>query len=74
MGIALYLRQKKTGNEPSEEAKSAYTKLNEIAYGTTKWVDPDSMDYDDGGPERVRVKVPGLMRLRFPALKREETK
>jgi hypothetical protein len=78
MGIALYQRQKKTGNEPSEEAKSAYTKLNEIAYGTTKWVDPESMDYDDGGPdyddgdpERVRVNVPGLMRLRFPALKRE---
>ena len=71
MGIALYQKQRKTGNAPSEEAKSAFTKLSEIAFGTTKWVDPDSMDYDDEEQGLVPVKVPGVMRLRFPALKRE---
>jgi hypothetical protein len=78
MGIALavYQKQRKSGSEPTGEAKSAYEKLRELAYGTTQWIDPDSvepepMDYDDGGPDWVRVKVPGLIKLRLPALKRE---
>jgi hypothetical protein len=73
MGIALYQKQRKAGTEPSEEAKSAFTKLREIAFGTTKWVDPDPAVYDDYDeePGLVPVKVPGVMRSRFPALKRE---
>ncbi|MGB9456881.1 MAG: hypothetical protein WCB12_12610 [Bryobacteraceae bacterium] len=73
MGIALYQRQRNTGSEPSEDARAAFQKLREIAFGTTKWMDPDGMDYDDDdqNPGLVRINVPGLMKLRFPALRRE---
>src|ERR1035438_4517024 len=73
LGIGLYQRQKKSVNVLSEDVTSAFTELSQIAFGTTRWVQPDAMDYDydDGDPDLVPVRVPGLMRLRFPALRRE---
>ncbi|MDP2999839.1 MAG: hypothetical protein Q8N47_20290 [Bryobacterales bacterium] len=70
-GMRLFLQLKKSGKEPSEEVKSAYTKLRELALGKTTWVSVDySVDYDEESDE-IRVEVPGLMKLRFPALRRE---
>jgi hypothetical protein len=71
MGISLYQHLRRSG-ELSEEITSAFQELQKIAFGTTKWIDPDSIDYDeDQDPNLVRVSVPGLMRLRFPVLKSE---
>lgn len=75
LAMGLHHEQRKKGDEPSNDVESAYAELSKIAFGTTQWVDPDAMgydaNYDDGDRNLVPVKVPGLMRLRFPALKRE---
>lgn len=68
-GMQLYSRLKKADN-PSPKAKSAYTKLRELAFGTTQWVPADDQYYDEQR-DFVEVEVPGVMKLRFPALRRK---
>jgi hypothetical protein len=69
-GMRLYSQLKKSGEDPSEEVQSAHTKLSQLALGKTTWVSaggwiPEQESYG------IPVEVPGLMRLRFPALRRE---
>jgi len=73
VGMELYSRLKRENKKPPDEVTSAHTKLRELALGKTKWV-PVEEAYnhdqgDDEGPGFVPVDVPGLMRLRFPALR-----
>ncbi len=70
VGMRLYAHLKRAGKELSDELKSAHTKLMELALGKTKWVEPYDWGGDEG-PDMIRVDVPGVMRLRFPALRRE---
>lgn len=70
-GMGLCSQLKKSGKEPSEEVKSAYTKLRELALGKTKWVSGNDWGDSDEDSYGIRVEVPGLMKLRFPALRRE---
>jgi hypothetical protein len=69
--MRLYSQLKKANKKPPEEVTSAHTKLRELALGKTTWVPVEEWYDDDGGPEALPVHVPGLMRLRFPALRRE---
>ncbi len=77
IGMQLYRKVKK--REKSDEIKFAYTRLQELATGTTNWVereeygDPD--DDHDGEYENdlIPVHTPGLLRPRFPAIQREVT-
>ena len=77
VGMRLYFLLKKTERE-LPDVKSAHTKLLGLAFGKTDWV-PVSEDYDVDEDYNVdyeeepmrRVDVPGLMKLRFPALRRE---
>ncbi|MGA2773190.1 MAG: hypothetical protein ABSG26_20475 [Bryobacteraceae bacterium] len=73
VGMRLYSLLKKRDKKPPEEVTSAHTRLRELALGKTTWVPAEQwLDYDnDEEPEAIRVNVPGLMRLRFPALRRE---
>lgn len=74
-GFQLYprvcSRLRKMSEDLPEDVKSAHTKLRELAFGKTKWVAADALDDWDPGPDMVQVNVPGLMRLRFPPLRRE---
>jgi len=74
VGMRLYSRLKKGGEAPAPEVTSAHTKLRELALGKTTWVPEGAWDDYEGdyeGEPTIRVDVPGLMRLRFPALRRE---
>jgi hypothetical protein len=71
VGMRLYSHLKKVGKEPSDEQKSAHTTLRELAFGKTTWVEVEDHGEYDEGPEMIRVDLPGVMRLRFPALRRE---
>jgi hypothetical protein len=75
VGMRLYSKLKKGTEKVPSEVTAAHTKLRELALGTTKWVPVHEWeDYDqdyDGGIESVPVYVSGLMKLRFPALRRE---
>jgi hypothetical protein len=71
VGLELYARLKKKPGELSGEIASAYAKLRTLAYGKTDWVAEENLDDEDYGERAIRVDVPGLMRLRFPALRRE---
>jgi hypothetical protein len=75
LGMLLYMRLKRESKELPVEVTSAYKKLRELAFGKTNWVPvEESIDDDqddDEGPTFVPVKVPGLLRLRFPALRRK---
>jgi ABC-type dipeptide/oligopeptide/nickel transport system ATPase component len=70
-GMELHSRLKKAEQE-CPQVSSAYPELRKLAFGTTDWflVGELVQDYYEG-PERVRVQVPGVMKLRFPALQRE---
>lgn len=71
LGIELYRRLKRKG-EVKSDATVAYGDLRKLALPRTEWVHPDSLyeeDYD--GHVSVRVDVPGLMRPRFPVLRKE---
>jgi len=77
-GMRLYsrvrLRLKKAGTELPEAVKAANRTLRELAFGKTNWVrqPPEPYDYEPDYEESyVPVKVPGVMKLRFPALRRE---
>jgi hypothetical protein len=71
VGMRLFSRQKRGSKAPPEQVTSAHTKLCELALGKTTWVPIENWPGYDEGEERVRVDVPGLMRLRLPALRRE---
>ena len=71
IGMRLYSHLKKANEKPPEEVTSAHTKLRELAFGKTTWVPVEDWQGYDEGEEAVRVDVPGLVRLRFPALRRE---
>jgi hypothetical protein len=68
MGLRLFARIGKRWGEQSEQVQSASAKLRKLALGTTEWYQepPDSGDGDDFW---VPVRVPGLMKPRFPELK-----
>lgn len=74
IGMQLYRKIKRPR---SEESTSAFKKLQELAHGTTKWVQPE--DSDDFAPgvdfdedvALVPVHTPGLLKPRFPAIHRE---
>jgi hypothetical protein len=73
VGMQLYSLLKKGNKIPPDEVTSAHAKLRELAFGKTKWVpvgDYPGFDEDEE-PDRILVKIPGLMRLRFVALRRE---
>ncbi len=70
VGMRLYSHLKRANKKLSDEVTSAHTKLRELALGKTTWAPADDLA-DYGEDEMVRVEVPGLMRLRFPALRRE---
>jgi hypothetical protein len=72
VGMRLYSLQAKTGTAPMKELIVAHTKLRELAFGKTEWVDASELaQYYDPDPELEPVDVPGVMRLRFPALRRQ---
>jgi len=71
VGLQLYWHLKKAKKEPPEEVTSAHTKLRELALGKTVLVPVEHWQGYEEREEAVRVEVPGLMRLRFPALRRE---
>jgi hypothetical protein len=72
IGMELYRRINKPGK--SADLKMAYQKLQELAKGTTKWIEsdplapPDGWDYD--GREFVPIQT-GLLKPRFPAIQRQ---
>jgi ABC-type dipeptide/oligopeptide/nickel transport system ATPase component len=72
-GIQLYRRLlKKAGSKKLPDAVgTAWAKLRELAFGKTKWIDPEAFDPhdDESGADLVPVEVPGVMKLRFPALR-----
>src|SRR5713226_3859533 len=68
IGLRLFDRINKRFGEPSEEVQSASVKLRKLALGTTEWYDHEP-DYDNGD-YMVPVDVPGLMKPRFPELKK----
>ncbi len=74
VGMQLYAWLKKAGKKLPEEITSAYKRLRELALGKTSWIPVEEwQEYDDAdaAPDPIRVDVPGLMRLRFPAIRRE---
>jgi Cdc6-like AAA superfamily ATPase len=66
-------RLRKMGEELPEDVKSAHMRLREVAFGKTEWVPADRLDDWDAAPDMVQVNVPGLMKLRLPALRRKVT-
>lgn len=71
VGLRLYSWLKQKG-DTSKDVDSAHTKLREIAFPRGKWVHPDSLDPEpDYYDEAIWVQTPGLLRLRFPALRSE---
>ena len=71
VGMRLYSLQTKTGKAPIQELTSAHTKLRALAFGETKWVNPRELENCyDADQDLEPVHVPGVMRLRFPALRR----
>lgn len=71
VGMWLFLQLIKAGKEPSDEVVSANLKLGELASPKTTWVLAKDWADDGGNPDEIRVEVPGLMKPRFPALRRE---
>ena len=74
IGTSLYSRLKKT-DRTNEGVKAAYTKLQELAKGKTEWVEVDEYDDQHEEPDvderQMRpVRTPGMLKPRFPALKR----
>jgi Cdc6-like AAA superfamily ATPase len=77
-GIQLYRRllKKARNKELPDAVKAAWVKLRALAFGKTDWVKqpPDPYEYEpdaDEAYEVVRVHVPGVMKLRLPALRRQ---
>jgi ABC-type dipeptide/oligopeptide/nickel transport system ATPase component len=72
-GIQLYRHLvKKTGSKKLPDAvRTAWLELRELAFGKTKWIDPEAFDPhdDESGDDLVPVEVPGVMKLKFPALR-----
>jgi len=66
IGMRLYARLKKA---QKQKVSSAHEKLQVLAFGKTEWW-RDPPDYDDGD-SGFRVDIPGVMKRRFPALRRE---
>jgi hypothetical protein len=71
VGMRIYSQLEKSNEKPPKEVMSAHTKLRELAFGKTTWVPVDALNDYDEEPETIRVDVPGLVRLRFPPLRRE---
>src|SRR5580658_4259872 len=77
-GMQLYRRllKKARNKELPDAVKAAWVKLRALAFGKTDWVKqpPDPYEYEpdaDEAYEVVRVHVPGVMKLRLPALRRQ---
>jgi len=74
-GMQLYTRVlrrlKNSAIELPETINEAHKELRELAFGKTKWVEPDSLEPYDDEPDYgvVPVKVPGVMKPRFPPLR-----
>jgi hypothetical protein len=73
-GLELYSRLNKKGGEPTEEQKAAHSRLRELAFGKTEWIEPEPFnpdEFDEDSDGLVQMRVPGLFRPRFPSLRRE---
>jgi hypothetical protein len=78
IGTNLFRRLKKATKD-EEGVKSAFAKLQELARGKTEWVpaDPFEGQYEpeapeaDDEPEMLPVRIPGMLKPRFPALHRK---
>jgi hypothetical protein len=75
IGTSLYVRLNKT-DRTNQDIKSAYRKLQELANGKTQWVPVDEYEdqYDEPDfdqPPMRPVRIPGMLKPRFPALKRD---
>lgn len=67
IGLRLFARIGKHFGEPSEQVQSAGDKLRKLALGKTEWYgEPGEPPEWDG---LYAVRVPGLMKPRFPELK-----
>jgi ABC-type dipeptide/oligopeptide/nickel transport system ATPase component len=66
-GLRLYSYLTRTTKEPAKEVVAAHRKLHQLAFGRTEWMEPWELN-DDAQDDMVPVKVPGLVRSRFPAL------
>jgi hypothetical protein len=71
VGMWLFLQLIKAGKETSDAVVSANLKLGELAGGKTYFVRADKWLPSPGELDGIRVEVPGLMKARFPALRRE---
>jgi hypothetical protein len=71
-GMMLYSELKKRSKELPDQARAAYDSLHKLAFPKTRWVLAHEWDgdYDDGA---IPIEEPGLMKLRFPAFRREVT-
>ena len=78
IGMQLYRRIK--APERSKGVNLAFRKLQELANGTTEWIEVYQPDYpdddpgsDDDDPERdfVQPDTPGLLKPRFPPIQRK---
>ena len=67
IGLRLFAQIDQRFGEPPKPVRSAGVQLRKLALGTTEWTDGSDPDYGQDG--MVPVRVPGLMRPRFPALK-----
>ena len=71
-GMRLYphvrSRLRKLGRKIPDDTESAYAKLKELAFGRTSWMSVDSLDQGDDDPNVVQVRIPGIMKPRFPPL------
>jgi hypothetical protein len=73
-GIRLYrhLSKEADNRKLPDAVRTAWLKLRELAYGKTDWVQPYDYEPDsDDLHQAVRVEVPGVMRRRLPALRRQ---
>ncbi len=72
IGRQLYRKLKKPDRQ-IPDVQLAYEGLQELANGKTNWVPVYEDDYNDE-PELVAVHVPGLLKPKFPAIKRDIVK
>jgi hypothetical protein len=68
--MRLYSWLKKKGGT-SSGVDASHRKLRDLALPHGKWVSAESLEPDYSGEEAIWIETPGLMRLRFPALRSE---
>lgn len=73
LGLQAYTRLQKAYKE-RDDIKLAHNRLQLLAKGNTNWVERDELDLPDEDPddrpELIPVHTPGLLKPRFPAVRR----